>query len=233
MVIDGVEANAFGGGSDFAHLPVANIERIEVVRGAQSACTDRTPSAQWFASSRARAARLPRPRRLRGVGTIPSARRLTTSGSIKGVALGRVDRAADDRQLQRPREQQLAPLFFSTSSSETRRPQTAARAMRKAWALPGRIILLVPTSVEYRVRLERIRAARMAASTRSREGQRALAAGAVGRRAGRALVAHLCEPGDRPSQLDIDSRARSVIPTPAHGARPGGRGPSGGCAAGS
>ena len=37
VMIDGVRVNTFGGGFDFAHLPVANIERIEVVRGAQSA----------------------------------------------------------------------------------------------------------------------------------------------------------------------------------------------------
>ena len=37
VLIDGVQANSFGGGFDFAHLPVANIERIEVVRGPQSA----------------------------------------------------------------------------------------------------------------------------------------------------------------------------------------------------
>jgi outer membrane cobalamin receptor len=37
VMVDGVEANAFGGGYDFAHLPVVNIERIEVVRGPQSA----------------------------------------------------------------------------------------------------------------------------------------------------------------------------------------------------
>ncbi|HEY7791126.1 MAG TPA: TonB-dependent receptor [Vicinamibacterales bacterium] len=37
VLVDGMRANAFGGGFDFAHLPVADIERIEVVRGAQSA----------------------------------------------------------------------------------------------------------------------------------------------------------------------------------------------------
>ena len=37
VFIDGVQANAFGGGFDFAHVPVNNIERIEIVRGAQSA----------------------------------------------------------------------------------------------------------------------------------------------------------------------------------------------------
>jgi outer membrane cobalamin receptor len=37
VFVDGVEANSFGGGYDFAHLPVANIERIEIVRGPQSA----------------------------------------------------------------------------------------------------------------------------------------------------------------------------------------------------
>ena len=37
VLIDGVRTNAFGGGFDFAHLPVADIERIEVVRGPQSA----------------------------------------------------------------------------------------------------------------------------------------------------------------------------------------------------
>ena len=36
VVIDGVQANAFGGLYDFAHLSTANIERIEVVRGPQS-----------------------------------------------------------------------------------------------------------------------------------------------------------------------------------------------------
>ncbi len=37
VFIDGVQANAFGGGFDFAHVPVANVERIEIVRGPQSA----------------------------------------------------------------------------------------------------------------------------------------------------------------------------------------------------
>jgi outer membrane cobalamin receptor len=37
VYIDGVEANVFGGGFDFAHLATANVERIEVVRGPQSA----------------------------------------------------------------------------------------------------------------------------------------------------------------------------------------------------
>jgi outer membrane cobalamin receptor len=37
VFVDGVEANAFGGGFDFSQLPIANIERIEIVRGPQSA----------------------------------------------------------------------------------------------------------------------------------------------------------------------------------------------------
>jgi outer membrane receptor protein involved in Fe transport len=37
VLVDGVQANAFGGVFDFAHLPIANVERIEVVRGPQSA----------------------------------------------------------------------------------------------------------------------------------------------------------------------------------------------------
>jgi outer membrane cobalamin receptor len=37
VLVDGVQANTFGGGFDFAHVPVANIERIEIVRGPQSA----------------------------------------------------------------------------------------------------------------------------------------------------------------------------------------------------
>ena len=37
MLIDGVRVNGFGGSYDFAHLPVGDIERIEVVRGPQSA----------------------------------------------------------------------------------------------------------------------------------------------------------------------------------------------------
>ena len=37
VVIDGVPANAFGGDFDFGQLATANIDRIEVVRGPQSA----------------------------------------------------------------------------------------------------------------------------------------------------------------------------------------------------
>lgn len=37
VFIDGVQANAFGGGFDFAHLPAVNVERVEIVRGPQSA----------------------------------------------------------------------------------------------------------------------------------------------------------------------------------------------------
>jgi outer membrane cobalamin receptor len=37
VLIDGVSANAFGGGYDFAHLGAAGVERVEIVRGPQSA----------------------------------------------------------------------------------------------------------------------------------------------------------------------------------------------------
>ena len=37
VLIDGVQANAFGGGIDLAHVPLVDIDRIEVVRGPQSA----------------------------------------------------------------------------------------------------------------------------------------------------------------------------------------------------
>ncbi len=37
VLVDGVRTNTFGGAFDFAHLSVANIDRIEVVRGPQSA----------------------------------------------------------------------------------------------------------------------------------------------------------------------------------------------------
>jgi outer membrane receptor protein involved in Fe transport len=37
VLVDGVPANAMGGGFDFAHLATANVERIEIVRGPQSA----------------------------------------------------------------------------------------------------------------------------------------------------------------------------------------------------
>jgi outer membrane cobalamin receptor len=37
VLVDGIALNAFGGGFDAAHLPVAGVDRIEVVRGPQSA----------------------------------------------------------------------------------------------------------------------------------------------------------------------------------------------------
>jgi len=37
VLVDGIRANAFGGGYDFAHLSVADVDRIEIVRGPESA----------------------------------------------------------------------------------------------------------------------------------------------------------------------------------------------------
>ena len=37
VLVDGVPANTMGGGFDFAHLGTANVERVEIVRGPQSA----------------------------------------------------------------------------------------------------------------------------------------------------------------------------------------------------
>jgi outer membrane cobalamin receptor len=37
VLVDGIKANAFGGGFDFGHLTAADIDRIEIVRGPQSA----------------------------------------------------------------------------------------------------------------------------------------------------------------------------------------------------
>ena len=37
VLVDGIPQNAFGGGFDAAHLATADIDRIEVVRGPQSA----------------------------------------------------------------------------------------------------------------------------------------------------------------------------------------------------
>ncbi|MDE3155611.1 MAG: TonB-dependent receptor [Acidobacteriota bacterium] len=37
VLVDGMPANDFGGGFDFAHLPIGGVQRIEVVRGPQSA----------------------------------------------------------------------------------------------------------------------------------------------------------------------------------------------------
>src|SRR5438094_5543036 len=37
VLVDGMRANAFGGGYDFAHLSVADVDRVEIVRGPESA----------------------------------------------------------------------------------------------------------------------------------------------------------------------------------------------------
>ena len=37
VLVDGIRANAFGGGYDFGHLSVADVDRIEIVRGPESA----------------------------------------------------------------------------------------------------------------------------------------------------------------------------------------------------
>jgi outer membrane cobalamin receptor len=37
VLIDGIRANAFGGGADLSQIPLADVERVEVVRGPQSA----------------------------------------------------------------------------------------------------------------------------------------------------------------------------------------------------
>lgn len=37
VLVDGMRVNSFGGGYDFAHLPIGDVERIEIVRGPQSA----------------------------------------------------------------------------------------------------------------------------------------------------------------------------------------------------
>lgn len=37
VVVDGIQANVFGGGFDFGHLSTENVDRIEVIRGPQSA----------------------------------------------------------------------------------------------------------------------------------------------------------------------------------------------------
>jgi outer membrane cobalamin receptor len=37
VLVDGIRANAFGGGADLSQMPLADVERVEVVRGPQSA----------------------------------------------------------------------------------------------------------------------------------------------------------------------------------------------------
>jgi hypothetical protein len=70
VFIDGVQANAFGGGFDFAQLATDNIDRIEIVRGPQSALY-----ARWFASSPGPADRFEETRRLKEEASTPPARR--------------------------------------------------------------------------------------------------------------------------------------------------------------
>ena len=94
VLVDGIPQNAFGGGFDAAHLGTADIDRIEVVRGPQSALygsgaiggvvqiitrqggpTRAQGSSRAAATARGRAAARPRDRRGRGGG----ARRSTAS----------------------------------------------------------------------------------------------------------------------------------------------------------
>ena len=102
VLVDGVQANAFGGGFDFAHLPMANIERIEIVRGPQSALVwiecDRLGRPHRHAAER-RAGRvgIARRRRLRHV-----PRDRGDVGHGRWLELGCGNRTADDGQLQRP-----------------------------------------------------------------------------------------------------------------------------------
>ena len=90
VFVDGVQANAFGGGYDFAHLPIANIERIEIVRGPQSAlygsnAIGSVDPDRHAAGRRARRVGVDRRRRLRHV-----PRDGRDVGRGRGVALGRV-----------------------------------------------------------------------------------------------------------------------------------------------
>ena len=88
VLIDGVRVNGFGGSYDFAHLPVGDIDRIEVVRGPQSAVygSDAIGSVVQIVT------RQGGPPRVGGVvegGTYGTSRvSVNTSGSAGGVSWG-------------------------------------------------------------------------------------------------------------------------------------------------
>ena len=84
-MIDGVPANAFGGDFDFGQLSTANIDRIEVVRGPQSALfgSNAIGSVVRIVSRR---------------GGPPSGLFQAEAGQLRHVSRGRLDR----RQLRRP-----------------------------------------------------------------------------------------------------------------------------------
>ena len=122
VFVDGVQANAFGGGFDFAHLPVANIERIEIVRGPQSALFGSNAIGAVVRIITRQAGGPTRRRRSKAAASIRSVRPAATSGTVGNWHWGAVTERLTTRQLQRrsaPRPERSSRTTTTSGSSAT------------------------------------------------------------------------------------------------------------------
>ncbi len=167
VFVDGVQANAFGGGFDFAHLPVANIERIEIVRGPQSALYGSNAIGSVVRIITRQSGRPDASASLEGGGFDTFRATAATSGTVGNWHWGAVTERLTTRQLQRAahrvrgdrRERRLRAQLGNGRGRVAEQPGRGAAGERAVRA---------PTSADRQGPSVRIRAARTAGSTPSR-----------------------------------------------------------------
>ena len=156
VVIDGVPANAFGGDFDFGQLATANIDRIEVVRGPQSAL--------FGANAIGSVVRIVSRR-----GGQPSGLFQVEAGQLRHVSRGRLDR----RQLRRPG---MGRLLRSAADRRHERREHGRRRDRRQRRLHATIVRGIARVAQQRVvaarrRAARRRRARLSRSVRQQPGR--------------------------------------------------------------